>query len=189
MNEYLKEKEDINPDTIAYIDEMGVDTFIYREYAYSKRGVKVIGHISGKKYQKVGLVAAKMGKGIIAPLQYKGSMDSALFEYWFEFCLVPALAPNSTVILDNASFHNKRRLSLLAEKYGYKIIFLPPYSPDLNPIENFFGILKSECIYRQKLQTFDEAHNLIDEYIFFYNHERIQLKTKLTPCEKRCQAL
>ncbi len=54
--------------------------------------------------------------------------------------------------------------------------------------ENFFGILKSECIYRQKLETFDEARTLIDEYIFFYNHERIQLKTKLTPYEKRCQS-
>lgn len=53
--------------------------------------------------------------------------------------------------------------------------------------ENFFGILKSECIYRSKLQTLDEARQLIDEYIYFYNYERIQLKTKLTPFEKRCQ--
>ena len=53
--------------------------------------------------------------------------------------------------------------------------------------ENFFGILKSECIYRQKLKSFDEARYLIDDYIYFYNNERIQLKTKLTPSEKRCQ--
>ncbi len=54
--------------------------------------------------------------------------------------------------------------------------------------ENFFGILKTECIYRQKINTFEEARTLIDEYIFFYNHERIQLKSKLTPLEKRCQS-
>jgi transposase InsO family protein len=53
--------------------------------------------------------------------------------------------------------------------------------------ENFFGILKSECINRYKLKTIDEAQQLIDEYIYFYNYERIQLKTKLTPYEKRCQ--
>lgn len=53
--------------------------------------------------------------------------------------------------------------------------------------ENFFSILKTECIHRTNLQTFEEAKNLIDEYIYFYNHERIQLKTKLTPLEKRCQ--
>lgn len=53
--------------------------------------------------------------------------------------------------------------------------------------ENFFSILKTECIYRVKLQTYEEATLLIDEYIHFYNHQRIQLKTKLTPLEKRCQ--
>ena len=53
--------------------------------------------------------------------------------------------------------------------------------------ENFFSILKTECIYRTKLKTYEEARLLIGEYILFYNNERIQLKTKLTPLEKRCQ--
>ncbi len=53
--------------------------------------------------------------------------------------------------------------------------------------ENFFSILKTECIYRVKLQTYEEARLLIDEYIYFYNHQRIQFKTKLTPLQKRCQ--
>ena len=53
--------------------------------------------------------------------------------------------------------------------------------------ENFFSILKTECIYRTKLQTYEEARLLIGEYIYFYNNERIQLKTKLTPQEMRCQ--
>ena len=53
--------------------------------------------------------------------------------------------------------------------------------------ENFFSILKTECVYRQKIATFDEARTLIDDYIFFYNHQRIQTKTKLTPLELRCQ--
>ena len=54
--------------------------------------------------------------------------------------------------------------------------------------ENFFSILKTECIYRQKIQTFYEARQLIDEYVWFYNNQRIQLKTKLTPLEKRRQS-
>ena len=53
--------------------------------------------------------------------------------------------------------------------------------------ENFFSILKAECIHRMKLQTFEEARTIIDEYIHFYNYQRIQLKTKLTPLEMRCQ--
>lgn len=58
---------------------------------------------------------------------------------------------------------------------------------DNAPAENFFGILKTECINRVKIKTINEAKRLIDEYIHFYNYERIQLKTKLTPFEKRCQ--
>ena len=60
-----------------------------------------------------------------------------------------------------------------------------PY--DNAPAENFFSILKTECFHRVRLKTFEEARQLVDEYIHFYNHERIQLKTKLTPLEKRRQ--
>ena len=60
-----------------------------------------------------------------------------------------------------------------------------PYDSAL--AENFFSILKTECIYRIKFNTYDEARLIIDEYIHFYNNERIQLKTKLTPQEMRCQ--
>ncbi len=76
----------------------------------------------------------------------------------------------------------------LTQSYG----IIPSMSRRGNPYdnalaENFFSILKTECIYRTKLQTYEEARLLIAEYIHFYNHERIQLKTKLTPFEKRSQ--
>ena len=76
----------------------------------------------------------------------------------------------------------------LTQSYG----ITPSMSRRGNPYdnalaENFFSILKTECIHRVKLQTFAEARRLIDEYIHFYNHQRIQLKTKLTPLEKRSQ--
>ena len=76
----------------------------------------------------------------------------------------------------------------LTQSYG----IIPSMSRKGNPYdnalaENFFSILKTECIYRTKLKTYEEAKSLIDEYIYFYNHERLQLKTKLTPLEKRNQ--
>ena len=76
----------------------------------------------------------------------------------------------------------------LTQSYG----ITPSMSRRGNPYdnalaENFFSIFKTECIYRTKLQTYEEARLLIGEYIHFYNHQRIQLKTKLTPLEKRCQ--
>ena len=76
----------------------------------------------------------------------------------------------------------------LTQRYG----ITPSMSRRGNPYdnalaENFFSILKTECIYRQKIATLAEARVLIDEYIYFYNHQRIQTKTKLTPMEFRCQ--
>ena len=76
----------------------------------------------------------------------------------------------------------------LTQSYGITPSMSRRGNPYDNAIaENFFSILKTECIYRMKLKTYEEARKLIDEYIYFYNNERIQLKTKLTPLEKRCQ--
>jgi transposase len=85
-----------------------------------------------------------MGEEILSPLQYDGTMDSTLFEMWFETLLLPVLPENTVIVMDNASFHRKNRLCLLAEKSGHRLIFLPPYSPELNPIENFWSWIKRQ---------------------------------------------
>jgi len=69
-------------------------------------------------------------------------MDSLLFETWFANCLLPILPKHSAIVMDNAAFHRKNKLFCLAEKAGHRLIFLPPYSPELNPIENFWNWLK-----------------------------------------------
>ena len=89
----------------------------------------MIGRVNGKKYKRVGIVAAKLSTRIIEPLQYSGTMDCVLFETWFEKRLLPALPPNTTIVMDRASFHRKSRLIPLAEKLKHRIVFLSPYSP------------------------------------------------------------
>lgn len=141
-----------------YIDETGIDTYLYREYCWTPKGQKTIGLVTGKKYRRVGVVAAQLGKRILAPLQYDGTMNSQLFELWFQTRLICELPPESVIVLDNAAFHRKKRLVSIAEKYGHKIIFLPPYSPELNPIENFWAWLKSKLRGSlSRFPTFDDA--------------------------------
>ena len=78
----------------------------------------------------------------------------------------------------------------LTQEYGIKPSMSRRGNPYDNALaENFFSILKTECIHRAKIATFEEARRLIDDYIYFYNHQRIQLKTKLTPLEKRRQSV
>lgn len=89
---------------------------------------------------------------------------------------------------DQGYQYTSNEYSNLAVTYGILPSMSRSGTPlDNAPAENFFGILKSECLYRHKPSTNSEARIIIDDYIHFYNYERIQLKTKLTPYEKRCQ--
>ena len=121
---------------------MGIDNFVYREYARAPRGQKIAGKVSGKKFRRTNIVAGKCGHKIFAPLQYQGSTNSQLFEYWFENMLLKELPTGFTIVMDNATFHRKAVLSEMAFRDGYDLIFLPPYSPDLSPIEFFWAWIK-----------------------------------------------
>lgn len=143
---------------LYYIDECGLDSYLHREYGYSRRGVPIAGSISGKKYKRTNIVAAKNCNEIVAPITYQGTTDSVLFEYWFENVFLKSVPKHSVAIMDNAAFHRKKKLRELAEKAECDLLFLPPYSPDLNPIENFWAWLKSRMrkILNQ-FKSFDDA--------------------------------
>ncbi|MDL2318432.1 IS630 family transposase [Eubacteriales bacterium OttesenSCG-928-A19] len=149
---------DVPTDCIAYVDETGIDTCIYREYGWSERGKPLVGTISGRKFKRTSIVAAQMGRSIFSPMQFQGTMDSTLFEQWFGEYLLPCMPPKTVIVMDNASFHRKRKLLTMAENAGFRLIFLPPYSPELNPVEKFWVWLKR--FLRKTLSThtsFDDA--------------------------------
>jgi len=145
---FRKTVENIPPEQLFYIDECGVNQYLYREYGYAPKGEPVFGDIRGSAYERINIVAAKCCNRIIEPLTYNVTTNSALFEYWFEFRLLPAVPKGSVLVMDNATFHRKTKLRSLAESFGCHVLFLPPYSPDLNPIENYWAWLK------QKLRSF-----------------------------------
>jgi len=151
---------DIPPENIVYVDEVGIDTCIHREYGRSFRGEKVQGKVYGRKFKRVGIVAGKQGNSIVAPLEYSGTMDHKLFEWWFVNFLLISLLPGTCIVMDNASFHRKKVLLTLAESVGCTLIFLPPYSPNLNPIENFWSWLK------RKLKKILPLHKTFNDALF-----------------------
>ena len=138
---------------LVYLDETGIEQCLYREYARAPCGEKVVTKISGKKFKRTNIVAGICEGKWVAPLQYEGSTDSVLFEFWFEHCLLNEVKKGSYIILDNAAFHRKAILLDLAKEYGCEVLFLPPYSPDFNPIENKWAWLKRKL--REILCNFD----------------------------------
>lgn len=143
---------------MVYIDETGIDTYLHREYARAQRGKKIIGEVSGRKFARQSIVAAKCGNEILAPFGYTGTCDAKLFNFWLENMLIPNLKPGQIVIMDNASIHKSETTKALIKKAGCTLIFLPPYSPDLNPIERFWAKLKKKLRYiMHQFETFQNA--------------------------------
>ena len=140
-------------DRLVYVDETGIDQCLYREYARAPRGERIKAKISERKFKRTNIVAGICQGEWVAPLEYSGTTDSALFEFWFEHCLLKEIKPGSVIVLDNASFHGKSVLHTLAAKHGSTVLFLPPYSPNLNPIEFRWAWLKRKL--REIVHRFD----------------------------------
>ena len=150
-----------------YVDETGSDSYYYREYGYAPRGEKVFGEIAGRKFGRTNLVAAKIGNRLLAPMYYNESTDSAVFEVWFERRFMPLLSPGHVVIMDNASFHRKAELRKIAARYQVRLLFLPPYSPDLNPIEKTWANIKRWL--KSHMREYDSFEDALEAALDFYS--------------------
>ena len=127
---------------IVYIDETGIDRYLYRPYARAPRGEKVYEKISGRRFERTSIVAGQVDGEFIAPMIYKESMTSDFFEAWFQKFLLPTLSTSSVIIMDNARFHRMGKLEILCEEFEHKLLPLPPYSPEYNSIEKTWAHIK-----------------------------------------------
>ena len=139
--EYEEELGKIEEDRRVYIDECGILREYERESAYAPRGERVHAERSGVNRKTTNVVGALCGKERIGIELYEGTTNAAVFEGWFAR-LLALLSAGCTVILDNAKFHRGAVLKEMAGKCGIGVLFLPPYSPDLNPIEKTWANLK-----------------------------------------------
>ncbi len=127
----------------VYVDESGMDSRSDYEYGWSKRGQKFEALKSGKRTGRINMIAAYCQKQLFASFTVDGSCNRTVFETWLLRCLIPALQPGQVVIMDNATFNKGGRIQDLIESVGCHLLYLPPYSPDLNRIEKCWAWLKS----------------------------------------------
>jgi len=151
----------LSPDVLCYADETGIGRHLHRTHARSPKGVRVQGLVPGRRYQRTGIVAGLRLGRTVEPLQYGGTMDSGLFERWFGSRLLPALGTGHVVVTGNARFHRKAILQEMARRRGCAVLFLPPYSPDLNPTGNVWAWLKARL--RKVLKDFGSLDEAIED--------------------------
>lgn len=145
-----------------WLDESGIDEFLQRDYARAPRGKQVISEVYGRKYGRISVIAAWLPhtKEMVAPYVFQGYTDSERFNGWLKKCLLPELKKGQVVIMDNAAFHKSSITKQLIESVGCRLIYQPAYSPDLNPIEKQWAILKRK--FRKHKHLFDTFDAAID---------------------------
>ena len=160
-------QREIEPARLVFLDETGTATNMAPRYGWGRSSERVVGRAPCGRWESTTFVAGLTETGFIAPLVLNGSMNATVFEAWIEQSLIPALPERAVVVMDNLSSHKGRRVRELLEAAGAETLYLPPYSPDLNPIEMAFAKLKhllraARC--RTSETLWDEIGTLLDRF-------------------------
>ena len=132
----------VDPRRLVFIDETWATTKMARLYGRAPRGERVVGVVPHGHWRTTTLVAALGLGGVRCSMLLDGAVNRLAFEAFVGQVLVPALSPGDVVVMDNLSSHKGPRVRELVEAAGATVVYLPPYSPDLNPIEPAFAKVK-----------------------------------------------
>lgn len=133
----------LDPARLVFVDETWAKTNMTRRYGRAPVGERLVCPIPHGHWKTTTFVAALRTDGLTAPLVIDGAMNGDLFVAYVERVLVPALKPGDIVVMDNLSSHKRTAARAAIEAAGGTLRYLPPYSPDLNPIEQAFAKLKA----------------------------------------------
>jgi len=153
-----------------FLDECGVTTDLLRRFGRSLRGTRLHDHTPCGHWETHTVVATLSLQGLEAPAVFNGPMDALTFRAYVDQVLVPTLRPGDVVVLDNLAVHQDAASRAAIEAAGASLRFLPPYSPDLNPIELAFAKLKA-FLRAARPRTFDQVCDLITVALTLYTSE------------------
>jgi transposase len=132
----------VDPEDLVFLDETGANTAMQRTHGYAPKGRRVVASAPPAGWQAVTLVGALTAGGLVAPWALEGAMNGEWFLAYVEQVLAPALRPGMVVVMDNLPIHKVEGVEAAVAAAGCRVEYLPPYSPDLNPIEKAFSKLK-----------------------------------------------
>jgi transposase len=132
----------IDPHELVFLDEMGVSRTLCLLYGWGDRREPLVESVPCNRGKNLSVLGAFDSLGMICTQSQLGAMNRENFEAFLEVDLLPQLTCGSVLVLDNASIHHGGRIAALVEKAGCRLLYLPPYSPDFNPIELAWGYVK-----------------------------------------------
>jgi transposase len=160
--EWANNQPALDPSKLVFVDESGASTAMARLYGRAKRGRRVVSRIPWGHWKTVTFVAGLRVDGLTAPFVIDCAMNGVIFIEYLRQCLVPTLRPGDIVIIDNLPAHKRQEVREMIEAAGAELRYLPPYSPDLNPIEHAFAKLKAH-LRRAKQRTIPTLYEQIGQ--------------------------
>ena len=154
----------LDPTRLVFIDETGANTKMARLRGRCRRGQRLVAAVPHGHWKTMTFIAGLRHDGITAPFVVDRPMNGVIFRLWVERCLVPTLAHGDIVVMDNLSSHKIAGVREAIEAAGAKLAYLPAYSPDFNPIEQFFAKLKA-MLRKAAVRTIDELWRAIGHII------------------------
>ena len=140
---WFESQLDLDPEKLIFIDETWTTTNMARKCGRALKGERLRAGVPHGHWKTTTFVAGLRMTGMVAPMVLDGPINGIWFQAYVEQVLVPALSPGDIVIMDNLGSHKGAKVRAAIEAAGAKLLYLPPYSPDFNPIENAFSKLKA----------------------------------------------
>ena len=165
---WIKRQPAFDPRSLVFVDEPWTKTNMARLYGRCPRGERLVAHVPHGHWQTTTFIAALRANGITAPLVLDGPINGGAFDAYVEQFLAPTLKADDIVILDNLGSHKGANTRAAIEAVGAQIVFLPAYSPDLNPIEMAFAKLKA-LLRKAAERTVDGLWNKTGELLELFS--------------------
>ena len=170
---WAKARDRVAHRRFLFIDESGAKTNMTRLYGRGPRGQRVYDHVPSGRWETTTMIAAIGRNGAQAPWVIDGPMDGAAFVVWVEQVLTPTLESGDIVVMDNLSVHKNKTARAAIEAAGAEIWDLPPYSPDLNPIEKMWSKVKA-CLRKTKAREPDALYKAVGHAMGQVTYEDIR---------------
>lgn len=140
---WRESQSEMDIDKLIFLDESGINTGMTRLYGRSSSNARVIDYTPDVRFERTTILSSIRANGDTVPLVFEGALNGELFKAYISECLVPTLHEGDIVIMDNLSSHKVKGVAEAIIAAGANVVYLPPYSPDFNPVEMMWSKIKA----------------------------------------------
>jgi len=161
-NVWIEMQQTLDVTKLVFLDESSINTGMTRLYGRAKGKKRVVEYVPDVRFQRTSILSTIRLSDKMCPMIFKGSLNGELFKKYITDLLVPTLSIGDIVVMDNLQSHKVSGIVAAIEAAGAKVLYLPPYSPDLNPIELMWSKVKA-YLRKRKARTLEVLNEAINE--------------------------